>query len=217
MRIRPRLLVKKQIYVPTAFGWFLLLACVAACSCFCVANAYSFLAYDKPCGADVFIIEGWVPDHVLEQSLAPCKEGHCRLFITTGGPLEVGSDLSQYRTYAELTAARLRKLGFEEGQIVAVPNQTVDRDRTYAAALEVRKWLLKNPSFDGATLITKGPHARRSFITFKRVLPSGFELGVCAVPPRDYDPQRWWASSEGFRTVASEGIAYIYARFIGPR
>jgi hypothetical protein len=217
MGSRPRLFVKRQLYVPTAWGWCVLTGCMAVLSFFCVVNTYSFLACDKPNDADVFIIEGWVPDHVLEQGLAPSREGGRRLFITTGGPLEVGADLSQYRTYAELTAARLVKLGIEEGQVVAVPNQGVDKDRTYAAALEVNTWLRKNSSIHKATLITKGPHARRSFIIFKRVLPSTFELGVRAAPPRDYDPQRWWACSEGFRTVVSEGIAYTYARFVGPR
>jgi hypothetical protein len=217
MKIRPRLFVKKQVYIPTALGWLLLAGGLVVLCFFGVVNTYSFLAYNHPNRADVFIIEGWVPDDVLEQSLAPSEEGRGRLFLTTGGPLEVGSELSRYRTYAELTAARLVKLGIEEKQVVAVPNQAVDKDRTYAAALEVKNWLRSNPGVSRATLITKGPHARRSFVTFKRVLPSTVELGVCAVPPRDYDPQRWWASSEGFRTVVSEGIAYLYARFIGPR
>jgi uncharacterized SAM-binding protein YcdF (DUF218 family) len=217
MKIRPKLFVKKQVCVPTALGWLLLVGGLALLSFFGVANTYSFLAYNHPNQADVFIIEGWVPDHVLQESLDPCTEGHTRLFLTTGGRLEVGADLSQYRTYAEFTAARLVKLGIGEKQIVAVPGQAVDKDRTYAAALAVKDWLRSNPGVDRATLITKGPHARRSFVTFKKVLPSTFELGVCAIPPRDYDPQRWWASSEGFRTVVSEGIAYAYARFIGPR
>jgi len=216
-RIRLRLFVKKQVYVPTVLGWFLLLVGAAALTLFCVVNAYRFLAYENPKDAGVFIIEGWVPDRTLEESLALFPAGRRLRFITTGGPLQVGSALPQYRTIAELAAARLVKLGVEQEQITAVPNQAVERDRTYAAALEVRKWLLQNPDVDRANLITEGPHARRSFLIFRKVLPSTCELGVCAVPPGDYDPQHWWASSEGFRTVVSEGIAYTYARFAGTR
>jgi hypothetical protein len=217
MRIRFRLLVKKQVYVPTVLGWFLLLGCLAGLSFVGVNRAYPFLAYENPNDSDVFIIEGWVPDYVLDRSLVPFQEGHCRLLITTGGPLEVGAELASYETDAELTAARLVKMGFREEQIVAVPSQAVDRDRTYASALAVRKWLETNPGVKRANLVTKGAHTRRSFIIFKAVLPATFELGTFTVPPRDYDPKRWWTSSEGFRVVVSEGIAYTYARLVGPR
>jgi len=38
-------------------------------------------------------------------------------------------------------------------------------------------------------------------------------VGVTALPPLDFNPDRWWRTSEGFRTVTSEAIAYLYARF----
>lgn len=217
MPVRPKLFVKKQVYVPTVLGWLLLLSCLAGLSFVCVDCVYPFLAYENPNDSDVFIIEGWVPDYVLDRGLVPFKEGHCRLLITTGGPLEVGAELASYKTDAELTAARLVKMGFREEQIVAVPSPAVDRDRTYASAQAVRKWLETNPAVNRANLVTKGAHTRRSFIIFKAVLPATFELGACAVPPRDYNPKRWWTTSEGFRTVVSEGIAYTYARLAGPR
>ena len=217
MAVRFRLFVKRSIYVPTLAGWILLLGITAGLAFVCVDRAYPFLAYENPNDANVFIIEGWVPDYILDRSLAPFKDGSCRLLIATGGPLEIGSELAQYETYAELTAARLLKMGFPQERIAAVPSEAVDKDRTYASALAVREWLKENPGVHRANLVTKGPHARRSFIIFRGVLPAGFELGSCAVPPRDYDPERWWTSSEGFRTVISEGIAYTYARLIGSR
>lgn len=217
MNIKPRLFVKKQLYVPTVLGWLLLLGCVVGVSFLCVDRSYAFLAYENPIDSDVFIIEGWVPDYVLDRALVPFQEDHCRLLITTGGPVDVGSELSEYRTDADLTAARLIKMGFRKEQIVAVPSQAVDRDRTYASAQAVTKWLEANPGVKRANLVTEGAHTRRSFIIFKSLLPTGFELGACAVPPRRYNPQRWWTTSEGFRTVVSEGIAYTYAKLMGPR
>ena len=214
--VRLRLFVKRQVYVPTLSGWLLLLASMTALVGLCTARAYPFLACHHPADANVFIIEGWVPDHVLEQSLAPFGIRDDLRFVTTGGPLQLGHHLSEYKTVAELAAARLVSLGLREEQVTAVPNRVVGKDRTYAAALEVRKWLLENPEVRRANLITEGPHARRSFLVFTKVVPPTVELGICAVPPRDYDPERWWASSEGFRTVVSEVIAYAYARTAGP-
>ncbi|HPC94041.1 MAG TPA: ElyC/SanA/YdcF family protein [Sedimentisphaerales bacterium] len=217
MPIRLKLFVKKPIYVPTLAGWLLLLAVMVGLSFLCVHGVYPFLAYERTIDADVFITEGWVPDHTLDQSLPMFTAGPDRLVIATGGPIGVGSHLSQYKSYAELTAATLVKLGVKEDQIVAVPYPAVKRGRTYAAALAVRQWLQKNPHVKRANLVTTGPHARRSLLTFKKVLPRTFELGVCVIAPQDYDPQRWWTYSEGCRTVVSEAIAYAYARLIGVR
>jgi len=217
MRIRLKLFVKKQVYVPTLRGWLLLLVVMAALSLLCVYRAYPFLAYENAIDADVFITEGWVPDHTLERSLPMLAAGPDRLILATGGPIGTGSHLSAFKSYAEVVAATLVKLGVDEEQIVVIPYQAVDRGRTYAAALEVRQWLQKNPGVKRANLVTTGPHARRSYLTFRKVLPRTFELGVCVVPPEDYDPQRWWAYSEGFRTVVSEAIAYTHARLIGVR
>jgi hypothetical protein len=57
-------------------------------------------------------------------------------------------------------------------------------------------------------------HARRSWIVFKEVLNPEIKVGIIAAEPQDYNPQEWWKSSEGFRTVTGEIIAYIYARFV---
>ncbi|MGE5295000.1 MAG: YdcF family protein [Solirubrobacterales bacterium] len=216
MRKPFRLFVKKPVYVPTLWGWVLVLGCLTGTMFVCVDRAYPFLAYQNPNDSDVFIIEGWVPDSILDRNVLPIKDGHYRLLITTGGPLDIGSELAQYRTYAEVTAARLVKMGFSQDRIVALPSPPVNKDRTYASALEVRDWLLKNPDVTKANLITQGPHARRSFILFKAALPNGFELGAYATPSREYNPDRWWASSAGFRNVLSEEIAYIYTRLLGP-
>jgi len=216
-RIRFKLFVKRQIYVPTLWGWVLLVAAMVGLSLGCLNRAYPFLAYENALDAEVFITEGWVPDHTLEQSLPMLTAGPNRLILATGGPIGAGSHLSAYKSYAQVVAATLVKLGVSEEQIVVIPYQAVERGRTYAAALEVRQWLQKNPGVKRANLVTTGPHARRSYLTFRKVLPRTFELGVCVVPPQEYDPQRWWAYSEGFRTVVSEAIAYTHARLIGVR
>lgn len=216
-KVRFRLFAKRTVRVPTLWGWLVLSLGLVLLLWLGSRTAYPFLAYNHPTKADVAIIEGWVPDHVLVESIPLLGAGQCGLIITTGGPLEYAQDLSQYKTYADLTAARLIEMGVGRDKVVSIPSPRVDRDRTYAAAMAVEEWLRNHPDIERANLITKGPHARRSFIIFRHVLPSTFELGVCAVAPQDYDPQRWWSYSEGFRTVVSEAIAYTYAKLMGPR
>ena len=42
------------------------------------------------------------------------------------------------------------------------------------------------------------------------------KVGVIAIENEEYDPKRWWVSSEGVRTVINETIAYVYALVIFP-
>lgn len=214
LNILYRLITKKEIYVPTVFGWFTLCGTVIALSFLSLWQIYPFLAYHNPVNAEVLIIESCVPDYALKEAISEFENGSYKFFITTGGPLSKGSYLADYKTFAELTAASLKKLGVSAHQIVALPNSYVLKDRTYASALEVRKWLLKHPKFKTINLFTMGAHARRSQYLFRKSLPSKIKLGVITVTSRDYIPGKWWSSSSGVRTVISEGIAYLYFRFL---
>ena len=62
-------------------------------------------------------------------------------------------------------------------------------------------------------VLTLGVHARRSRLLFRKAFGSDLPIGVIAVQNREYDPVRWWSSSEGAKEVISEGVAYLYARF----
>jgi hypothetical protein len=53
-------------------------------------------------------------------------------------------------------------------------------------------------------------------LLFQKVLGNKVKVGIIACPDCYYDSQRWWATSEGVRTVTSEGLAYLYARFVFP-
>jgi len=37
---------------------------------------------------------------------------------------------------------------------------------------------------------------------------------VIAVPSPDFDARRWWLYSEGVGEVVTEGVAYLYAKFL---
>jgi hypothetical protein len=62
-------------------------------------------------------------------------------------------------------------------------------------------------------VISLGPHTRRTRLLFEKALGKEVSVGVMAVEDQDYDPRHWWRSSEGFRVVSGELLAYGYARF----
>jgi hypothetical protein len=176
---------------------------------------HPFLAANRPVYGQILVVEGWVPDTVLEQAIPFFYEHNYQLIITTGGPLAKGSHLSKYSTYAELTAATLIQLGVKQNLVVPAPSPPVRTDRTYASALAVKECLSRSTRpINSVDVLSLGTHARRTQWLFQSALGDNITVGVVAAPHPEYDPDQWWSSSSGVRTVIGETIAYLYARFL---
>lgn len=182
-----------------------------------VLTIHPFLSQSKPVRADVLVVEGWVPDYVFEEALVEFKRNNYRKLYVTGGPLEVGGYLSEYRTYAELGAATLMGMGMSKGLVEPVPSETVRQDRTFTSALALRAYCRQQQiQMADINLVSIGAHARRSQMLFQKALGDGVRVGIIAVENRGYESRRWWQSSAGVRTVLDEFIAYIYAAVVFP-
>ena len=108
-------------------------------------------------------------------------------------------------------------MGILTDQIIAVPAAVVPRDRSYTSAVALSQWLQSRNSnnplvYRSANLFSESVHARRSWMLFKRALGSQLELGVISVPSTDYDADRWWTQSEGFKRVLFETIGWVYVQ-----
>ncbi len=205
----------KPCKVPTLTGWLALGAIFLAAFVIMLSNIEPFLSVSASVDAKVMIAEGWLPDYALYEAFQLFKERHYTLLITTGAPLEIGSFLSDYSTYAHVAAAAFKKMGVDSGALVAVAAADVKADRTYASAREVKKWIERSGRSIGAIdLVSLGPHARRSRMLFQKALGPAIRVGVLSYADRTYDARHWWKSSNGFRKVSDELIAYCYARCI---
>lgn len=214
-KLKIRLIHRKEVWALTAQGWGITLFCLISLAAFAFSNIYPFLAVNSPIAADVLVVEGWVPDRVLEGALAEFRRGSYRKLIATGLPLSLGYYLSEYKSFAEIAAATLMALGLEKEQVVAVPAPNAIQNRTYTSAVALKEWLLTSDlKVSAINVYTLGPHARRSRFIFEKVLAPDIGVGAIAAEPIDYNSKTWWKSSEGVRTVIFESIACIYARFI---
>ncbi len=217
-RVRWGLCRRRLCPVPTWRGWLLLVLACLLLALGVLRGAYPFLAVSRPLPGGVLVIEGWAPDFVFEGAVAEFNRGHYDRVFVTGGGLEHGAALAGYKTYAELGAAMLAKLGLDTNLVQGVPCPVVPQDRTYASALALKRWWRAHGvSPSKVNLITVGPHARRSRLLFEHALGKETAVGIVAFPPNDFDPARWWRSSQGFRVVTGEIIAYIYARLLSWR
>jgi hypothetical protein len=204
---------RRQCLVPTLRGLLLLALGCAALTYLGIRGIAPFLMINDPAPGGVLVVEGWVPDYALEATAAEFKQHHYDKLFVTGIPLDQGAPLSEYRNYAELGAAILLKFGLSTNVVQPVPTPDTRRDRTYAMARSVDRWMREHGMTPAkVNLMTLGPHARRSRLLFQWAMGKGVTVGVTAIPSRNFDPAHWWRSSYGARAMISETVAYAYAR-----
>ncbi len=211
-----KLIKRQEMWTLTAQGWAIAIALIAYLMFFIITHLHSFLAVTSPIkSAEVLIVEGWLPDYAIEEALTEFKRGSYRQIITTGGTLGKGTYLTGYKNFADVSAATFIKLGLESEKVVSVPTPFVVKDRSYASAVEFHRWLSNsNLKIEAINIFSLDVHARRSWFLFKKILTPHIKVGVIAAETQDYDPSKWWGSSQGVREILDETIAYIYARFL---
>ncbi len=209
------LLKRRQCWLPSAYGWLLIGIIFFGMATAIILTIHPFLAPNRPVESELLVVEGWVPDYVFEYAKSEFEANNYKLLIVTGEPTEKGSYLIEFNNFAEIGAQSLVKLGVNPEQVVAVPAPFVIRDRTYETAVALRKWLDESDlAVKSLNLISLGTHSRRSRMLFERALEHEVKIGIIAITDQDYDPKRWWKYGEGVRTIISEAIAYVYAKFL---
>jgi uncharacterized SAM-binding protein YcdF (DUF218 family) len=208
------LLSKRPRWSFTGRGKLVALAMLAGMIATYVFGAHRFLAVNSPIYGGILVLEGWLNDEAMKDAVTEYRAHPYDRLVVTGGPLEQGTFLSSYKSYANLGAATLVQLGIDSNSLVILPAQPVKKDRTYASALALRDWLKQqNPPILKVNLLTQGAHARRSRMLFQKAVGKEVQVGVMAIEDRDFEQRRWYASSMGVRFVLSESIAYLYAKF----
>jgi len=199
----------------TLLGWGMLSGTLVALIILFTLTIYPFLALTRPAQGEVLVVEGWLPDYALEKVRDRFQDGNYQSLVTSGGELSVGFHLSKYKTWAQLAAATLIAQGVPAEKIITASAPSVKKDRTYASVLEVKKQLAEKGLFPASIdVVSLGPHSRRTWMMCKMIFSPDTQVGIYSIRPHNYDPERWWSSSIGVRTIIGETIAYLYARLI---
>lgn len=212
---RPVLIRRHSIWLPTAWGWLLVLVVAAAILLVGLALAlprvHDFLAPDAPLGADLLVVEGWMgPDELRAVVPIVRTAGYDRV-VTTGGRIPDWADRLGAASYAELARQYLVEQGLPADAVVAVAAPDSAQDRTYLSAVYVRMWAQAQASPPRTIdVVSAGAHARRTWRLYALAFGDAAEIGIRSVESTDYPPDAWWKTSAGGRVVLSEGIGWLW-------
>lgn len=119
--------------------------------------------------------------------------------------------INNFNSYAELARNRLITMGISSSRIIATPGDKVKINRTLTSALAFRDWLkTTNINIRGINIITIGTHARRTWMTYNKILNEKYSIGIISLP--DY---RYRTSIRILKTIRETlGIIYYWVILI---
>jgi hypothetical protein len=201
---------RREVWLPTLWGWLLLLVVLALAAVIAGRELYPFLAINEPSGGKILVIEGWMEPHGLDQAVAVFRKGSYELAVVTGGPIGEWPHGKVYGTAAERAADYLKWRGLPPSALAAVPSPASAQDRTFLSAVAVREWA-KRAGIEVQALdaFSSGTHARRSRLLFQKAFGPQVKVGAIAAR-HEYADERWWRSAEGAREVLDQAIAYVW-------
>jgi len=208
------LLRRKEKWVLSWRGRIVVWGGLIVLGVFCILEVRPFLCVTNRVATPYLVIEGWVPNYALQESIAEFKSRPYTKIFTVGGTPLTGKNIDPGDNIALESSKRLKWMGMSPDVLQACPSEVEYRNRTFESARALRKWMEENhvPTTN-FNLVTLGAHARRSRLLFEEAFDGKANVGIIAITNREYDPKRWWKYSEGVREMIGESIAYIYARF----
>jgi hypothetical protein len=115
--------------------------------------------------------------------------------------------LTNFSSNAELARNRLISSGIDSTKIVATPGERVRINRTLTSALAFRSWLkTSNIEIKGINIFSMGTHARRTWMTYNKILNEKYQIGIISVP----DQRNIYSREHKVLKTLRESIGIIY-------
>jgi hypothetical protein len=202
----------RTIWWPTWQCWILLCLLFAGLFFFVVFNVHDFLAVtSRVAGADILIVEAWVPESVVRAAADEFVKGSYR-FLVVSNMHDVDNQNVEFQTNKELLVIdKLLSLGIAKDRIIECYAAGTDNRRSAAqarAAYDAIRGGGIKPK--GINVIAPAAHARKTWVVYRKALSSEAPVGIVAVPTGDYDPARWWRTTAGVKWIIANGAAWLF-------
>jgi len=153
--------------------------------------------------ADAIVVLG--DDNYFADRAARAAE----LFHARWAPHVVASGryLRPYASLTQLMQKDLTDRGVPLSAIVLLP---IEATNTREEAIEIRE-LAKRQHWTRLLVVTSNYHTRRVHFVYARVFDSSIDVRVVAAPDSYFDPDHWWQSRWGAKTLFTESVALVVA------
>ena len=210
--VRFHLFRRRQVWLPTLWGWLILLAITGTACVLAGRHIYTLLAPNDPAPrARILVVEGWMSEIELDQAVAVFRSGKYERIVTTGGPIEDWVELRGSMTYAELAASYLIKHGLDATEVTAVSPPASAQDRTFLSAVKVRDWAAKQGlALEALDVFSRGVHSQRSRMLYRMAFGPNIDVGVLSALRQNYDERHWWRTTATAQSVLEETIGLLW-------
>ena len=129
------------------------------------------MARNDPVDSDILVVEGWLNDSALIQSIHEFKNNNYKFLVITGGYQNNYNGVTETASVVEAAATKLLDRGLEEKYLIKVPALLVQKHRTYNSALAFRNWIREyDADVETINVFTYGVHAKKSQVLYKKAL-----------------------------------------------
>jgi hypothetical protein len=106
--------------------------------------------------------------------------------------------------------------GIADTAVVAVETSASKWSKTYATALDVRNWLMENRKGQAlsANIFSHGPHARRTWISYRKVFKGYGHTGIIACAHEEIRRGNWWKTKNGWRLILYETAGFLLVKIL---
>jgi hypothetical protein len=119
-------------------------------------------------------------------------------------------------TTAGNAARYLSNAGIPDSMLFPVETLYIRKSNTYSTALDVKEWIKKERPSQRTSIqiFTKGIHARRSYLAFKKAFGKSANIGVISCPDYEITAFNWWKSIKGWEAILYETVGVLYASIV---
>jgi hypothetical protein len=90
---------------------------------------------------------------------------------------------NNFTSFAESARNELLSMGLDSSLVISVPGNRVRINRTLTSAMAFLEWLNKsNIKPEGINIITLGAHAKRTWMTYNKILDGKYNIGIISLP-----------------------------------
>ena len=119
--------------------------------------------------------------------------------------------LNNHKSIAEFARNKLSRYGIDSSRLIALPGSRTRINRTLASALAFRNWLKDSEiKVSGINVVTMGIHARRTWLTYRKVLNKSYNVGVVSLA----DPEESDSKNPDKLRIFTETLDLIYYNLI---